>query len=157
MTRRLLEDYPGLANHDVYGPDVAKRIVTKRRVMVVLDGLDEIPAKLLPEAIEALDGAVVGAHPVLVTCQGDVYEKAVRKSGMRLTRAAVLEIQSMDLDDAATFLMAAGPSAKDRWGPVMEEFRSQPNAPLAHVLASPLMASLAGPHMPSPSLIRRNC
>lgn len=114
MTRRLLEDYPALANHDRYGPNSAKRMVTKRRVMAVLDGLDEIPATLLPKAIEALDAAVTDGHPLLVTCNGDAYENAVGDSGKRLTRAVILEIEPMDLDDAATFLMATEPSAKSR-------------------------------------------
>lgn len=142
MTRRLLEDYPALAN--VHGSDAVKKMVDERRVMVVLDGLDEIPAPLLPKAIRALDFAVSGAHPVLVTCRGDAYASAVEDSGEILKQAAVLKIQPIGLDDAATFLTAPErPSSKDRWDPVIGQLRSQPNAPLAQVLTSPLMVSLA--------------
>lgn len=141
-TRRLLEDYPALAT--VYDPNVVKSMVESKRVMVVLDGLDEIPARLLPDAIRGIDSAV-GVHPVLVTCKGDVYKNAARERGNILTRAAVLEIQPMDLDDAAEFLMAPErPSAKDRWGPVVDKLRSQSDAPLAQVLTRPLMVGLAG-------------
>lgn len=46
-----------LANQDVYGFDAAARMITQGRVMVVLDGLDEMSAELLPEALDARGGA----------------------------------------------------------------------------------------------------
>jgi hypothetical protein len=144
LARRMLEEYPALANHDVHGcPNVAERMVIQGRVMVVLDGLDEIPPLLLPQAIDALDAAVADKHPLVVTCRSDDYEAAVTGSGKILTRAAVLEIEPVDLDDAATFLMATGPSAQDRWGPVLDHLRLRPDVPLARALTSPLMISLA--------------
>ncbi len=143
LARRIVEEYPALANHDVYGPDAAERMITQGRLMVVLDGVDEMPAALLPEAIAALDAAVAGQYPLVVTCRGDEYEAAVVGSGAILTRAAVLEIEPVDLEDAATFLMATGPSARDRWCPVLDHLRSNRDAPLARVLTSPLMVSLA--------------
>ncbi|MGH3830410.1 MAG: NACHT domain-containing protein [Pseudonocardiaceae bacterium] len=143
LARRILEEYPALANHDVYGHDAAERMVTQGRVMVVLDGLDEMPAELLPEALDALDAAVAGQYPLVVTCRGDEYEAAVARSGAILTRAAVLEIEPVDLEDAAAFLMATGPSAQTRWCPVLDHLRLHPDLPLARALSSPLMASLA--------------
>ncbi len=143
LTRRILEEYPALANHDVYGPDAAERMVTQRRVMMVIDGLDEIPAALLPQAINALDAAVASTHPLLVTCRGDDYQAAVARSGMILPRATVVENEPVSLDDAATFLMAAEPSAKERWRPVVDHLRLRPHVPLVEVLTNPLMVSLA--------------
>ncbi|MGH3829204.1 MAG: trypsin-like peptidase domain-containing protein [Pseudonocardiaceae bacterium] len=143
MTRRILEEYPALANHDVYGADAAERMVTEGRVMAVLDGLDEISAALLPEVLDALDAAVAAKYPLVVTCRGTEYEAAVARSGRILTRAAVLEIEPVDLDDVATFLMATGPTAQDRWGPVVDKLRSNRDVPLAQALTSPLMVSLA--------------
>ncbi len=143
LARRILEDYPALANHDVYGPDAAERMVTQGQVMVVLDGLDEISAALLPQAIDALDAAVANKHPLLVTCRSDDYQAAVARSGTILTQATVREIEPVNLDDAASFLMAAGPSATDRWCPVVDHLCSRPDVPLARALTSPLMVSLA--------------
>jgi hypothetical protein len=102
-----------------------------------------MPAELLPEAIDALDAAVTDKHPLVLTCRGDEYAAAVAASGTILTRAAVLEIEPVDLDDAATFLMAAGPTAQDRWCPVLDHLRCHRDVPLARALASPLMVSLA--------------
>ncbi|MGB7798405.1 MAG: trypsin-like peptidase domain-containing protein [Pseudonocardiaceae bacterium] len=143
LARRILEEYPALANQDVYGPDAAEWMVTEGRVMVVLDGLDEMPAELLPEAIDALDVSVADKYPVVVTCRSKEFETAVASGGAILMRAAVLEIEPVDLDDAATFLMTAGPWAQDRWRPVFNHLRLRPDVPLARVFTSPLMISLA--------------
>ncbi|MBV9141274.1 MAG: NACHT domain-containing protein [Pseudonocardiales bacterium] len=144
LARRILEEYPALANQDRYGPNAAEQMVIQERVMAVLDGLDEMPAALLPQAIAALDTAVTNEkYPLVVTCRGDEYETAVRRSGETLTRATVLEIEPVELDDAAAFLMATGPSAPDRWRPVLDQLRVQPDRPLAQALTNPLMVSLA--------------
>jgi hypothetical protein len=140
LARRILEEYPALAN---YGPDAAKEMVLRGRVMVVLDGLDELPKALLPRAIADLAAAVTDKYPLVVTCRCEEYQTAVRKSGAILTHAAVLKIEPVDLDDAAAFLMPPGQSAQDRWGPVVEELRAQPGKALARALTSPLMVSLA--------------
>ena len=78
-----------------------------------------------------------------MTCRSKEYETAVASSGAILTHAAVLEIEPVDLDDAATLLMSAGPSAQDRWSFVIDHLRWRPDVPLARVFTSPLMISLA--------------
>lgn len=111
--------------------------------MVVLDGLDEMLKALRSEAIAARAAAVTDKYPLVVTCRDEEYRDVVDQSGMILTHAAVLEIEPVDLDDAAAFLMAPGPSAQERWGPVLDHLRVHSDAPLAQVLTSPLMVSLA--------------
>jgi hypothetical protein len=66
------------ANQDVYGPDAAEWIVTEGRVMV---GLDEMPAELIPQAIDALDVAVADKYPVAVTCRSKEYETVPPPAG----------------------------------------------------------------------------
>jgi hypothetical protein len=142
LTRRITEEYPALANRDVYGPDAAMRLVSGGRVVPVLDGLDEMPGPLRPVALDAIDRAVTDRLPVVVTCRTAEYRSAVERNGSLLTHAAVLEIQPVALDDAASFLTGADPWP-ERWTSVLDYLRLYPDVPLAQVLRSPLMIALA--------------
>src|SRR5262249_39860500 len=73
--RQLVADYPALANAVHFGPDAALRLVDSGRVLLVLDGLDEMPPAL---HASALDEAVAGGKPLLLTCRTQEYEAAVR-------------------------------------------------------------------------------
>lgn len=143
LTRRLLEDYPALANSDTYGPDAATRLVHEDRLVPVLDGLDEMPPALQGEAIKALDRAVASGSPLLVTCRAEEYAAAVSAGGSFLSRAAVVEIQPVDSSSTIDFLSATVMSEDSRWEPVFEQLRNQPGGPLATALSTPLMVDLA--------------
>ncbi len=55
VVRRLVQDYPALANPEVFGPRAAFRLVSEGHVVPVLDGLDELPVALHAAAIDVLD------------------------------------------------------------------------------------------------------
>ncbi|AHI01097.1 NACHT domain-containing protein [Kutzneria albida] len=135
LARRLIEDYPALTD--------APQLIAQGRVMVVLDGLDEMPAALHPAAINALDRASSDNRPLVVTCRSAEYEAAVAEGGTVLSRAAVVEIEPVELVDAAAFLTAASPSARRCWPPVVDRLAAEPGLPLAQALTSPLMLALA--------------
>ncbi|TCO54235.1 BTAD domain-containing putative transcriptional regulator [Actinocrispum wychmicini] len=143
LARRLVAEYPGLGNAGAYGPDAATRLVAEERVIPVLDGLDETPPGAHAAAIDALDQAIAGGRPLVVTCRAEEYETAVRHSGAILARAAVVEIEPVELDDAITFLTARRHLGDTRWQPVVEHLRHHPDGPLARVLSTPLMVDLA--------------
>lgn len=143
MTRRLAEDYPFLTDTDHFGPDAPRQLVTTGRVLAILDGLDEIPTSLHAAAIDGLDHAVADGRPLVVTCRSEEYEAAATGSGRVLASAAVIELDPIDLDDAAVFLASPGPSSEARWRPVIAELRGRTDLPLAQALFSPLMVSLA--------------
>jgi hypothetical protein len=75
LANKLLDDYPGLANTASYGPRAATRLIVGGRVLPVLDGLDETPPELHAAAINALDRAIAGGRPLMVTCRSTEYEK----------------------------------------------------------------------------------
>lgn len=143
MVRRILEEYPALGNQRIYGVDAVRTLVSEGRVMAVLDGLDEMSAPAQPLAINAIDQTAGRKYPLVLTCRSTEYEAAVTSSGAFLSRAAVVEVQPVDLADAGRFLTAATPGADSRWKPVLKELSARPGSPLARVLASPLMVSLA--------------
>ncbi len=143
MARRLLEEYPALANTRAYGPDAATRLIHDGRVVPVLDGLDEMPPALREAALEALDRALANAGPFVVTCRTNEYQSAVAAGGRVLSRAAVVEIEPVDVAGAIEFLSAAQTDGDTRWQPVFGQLRAHPDGPLAAALSTPLMVYLA--------------
>lgn len=142
LARRLVEDHPGLRNTTAYGRDAATHLVTDERVIPVLDGLDELPPSLHADAIDALDQAISGGRPLVVSCRAKEYEDAVRLGGI-LATAAVVEIEPVHLDDAVRFLLARDHAGDTRWQPVADRLRRDRDCPLARVLSTPLMVDLA--------------
>ncbi|HEX6340931.1 BTAD domain-containing putative transcriptional regulator [Umezawaea sp.] len=143
LARRLVEEYPGLGNTGTYGRDAALRLVLEGRVMPVLDGLDETPPGLHTAAIDAINRAVTGDRPLVLTCRGDEYEAAVRQEGAFLVRAAVVEIGPVRVQDAIDFLTARRRTGETRWQPVVRALRQEPDGALARALRTPLMVDLA--------------
>ncbi|MFG1962350.1 hypothetical protein [Nonomuraea sp. NPDC049028] len=142
FARRLREEYPFLADQDVHGTDVAWRLVHNARVMLVLDGLDEMPGGLHATAIKAINRAVIDERPLVITCRGAEYAAAVAAEGQPLAHAAVVEIEPVKPEDAVDHLRAALPTGDDRWGPMFDHLLACPDGPLARSLSSPLMVSL---------------
>lgn len=143
LARRLTEEYPALTNKTTYGADALRRLVERRRVMVILDGLDEMPASLHMRAINALNRAAAAGRPLVVTCRSAEYQAAVDKGGTVLARAAVVEMEPVELRAVAEFLTSTGATAPGRWQPVLDRLLAQPDLPLAQALRSPLMVALA--------------
>lgn len=143
LARKLIEEYPGLANTAAYGPDAATRLVVEGHVLPVLDGLDETPPGVHAAAIDALDQAVSSGRPVVLTCRGAEYEAAVRKAGAFLARAEVVELEPVELDHAIAFLTARERLGEQRWRPVAEHLRGHQTGALAQALRTPLMVDLA--------------
>ncbi|MEV4096124.1 BTAD domain-containing putative transcriptional regulator [Streptosporangium saharense] len=143
LARMLVREYPGLANTTVYGRDVATRLVVENRVLPVLDGLDETPPGLRAAAIDALDRAMAGDRPLVVTCRSEEYELAADQAGTILARAAVVEIEPVALEDAVDFLTARRRVGEERWQPVIDHLRRYPDSALARSLRTPLMIDLA--------------
>ena len=144
MARRLVEDYPFLANAESYGPDAAASLITAGLVMPILDGLDELPHELLDAAIAGIDRAAVAGgrvSPLVVTCRTSDYEAAVAVTGRVLAAAAVIELEQVEPAAAAAFLTEGAPQAVSRWDAVLAGL--QADAPLAQALTSPLMVALA--------------
>ncbi|MGI5183816.1 hypothetical protein ACQEVZ_46935 [Dactylosporangium sp. CA-152071] len=142
IARRLVEDYPELADAARYGPDAAARLVAERLVLPVLDGLDEMPAGLLPDVFDALnDVAGVGGLQTVVTCRRAEFNAALADvAPLRLAALAV--IRPIRVSDSIAFITGEQVDA-DRWREVVERMRQEPAGPLATALSTPLMTALA--------------
>lgn len=130
LAAQLAADYPGA------GP-------ATQRVLPILDGLDELPASMLPLAIDGIDHAMAGGRPFVVTCRGAEYEKAVAAGGVVLSGAVVVELEPVRSAEVLTFVLGRTPVGDTRWEPVCAHLRAAPDGDLAATLSNPLMVWLA--------------
>ena len=141
LAGRLAENHPALLNTREYGADAPTRLVLGGHVVGVLDGLDEMPADLRAAALDALDQTMAVGRSLVLTCRSAEYEQVTRESGAVLRAATVVRLEPVARQEAITYLTAR--QGADRWLPVADRLRRDPDAPLARVLRTPLMVDLA--------------
>ncbi|MEV4146177.1 BTAD domain-containing putative transcriptional regulator [Amycolatopsis sp. NPDC049691] len=141
LAARLADDHPALLNAREYGRDAPTRLVLGGHVLPVLDGLDEMPADLRVAALDALDQTMGTGRALVLTCRSAEYDQVVREAGAVLTAATVVRLEPVARQEAITYLSAR--DGRDRWGPVADRLRRDPDAALARVLRTPLMVDLA--------------
>ncbi|MEV4279875.1 NACHT domain-containing protein [Actinoplanes xinjiangensis] len=132
---------------------VARWLLANRRILPVLDGLDELPAAGRAEAIRQLKRYCALANHLVLTSRGPEYEDAVRSGDTILTSAAVVEIEPVAAKVAAAYL-SYPESRRPLWEPVFAVMHADPEAPVSRTLTSSLMIALArsayrrDPHRP---------
>jgi predicted negative regulator of RcsB-dependent stress response len=140
LARRLTENY-----RDVLAPHgdplaLAERLLNQRRILPILDGLDELPADTIAQAVNELDRFAAAGRPMVVTCRIAEYELAVRRVRV-LSRTAVIELEAVEVEDAIAYLSQRTPDR--RWEAVFTDLRKHPAGNIAGVFSSPLMVALA--------------
>jgi DNA-binding SARP family transcriptional activator len=143
LARRLADNHPALLNAREYGLDAPTRLVLGGHVVPVLDGLDEMPADLRLAALDALDQTMAVGRSLVLTCRSAEYEQVTRESGTVLGAATVVRLEPVARQEAITYLSAREGAGHDRWLPVADRLRRDPDAPLGRVLRTPLMVDLA--------------
>ncbi|MEU4160789.1 BTAD domain-containing putative transcriptional regulator [Actinoplanes sp. NPDC026670] len=143
LRRQLAEQYPMLQDQARFGPTAIADLVADRRILPVLDGLDELPAARRTAAIRALNRAVLAGDAFVLTSRAAEYRAAVA-DGEQLTAATIIEAQPVRLPEAVEYLRAAGAlqSGEHRWDPVLTALTERPEGPLATALTSPLVLML---------------
>ncbi|MBT2546561.1 NACHT domain-containing protein [Streptomyces sp. ISL-44] len=130
-----------------------RELLANGRVLLVLDGLDEIPPPLRTRAVSRLNAELDTATPVLLTCRTQDYAEQV-ESGDAFTSAAVLELRPPSFDDVSAYLVRTARPVRGeagrrttRWDPVVAHLRDHPDAPvcrtLRQVFQTPLMVAMA--------------
>ncbi|MEE2038916.1 hypothetical protein Q8791_16990 [Nocardiopsis sp. CT-R113] len=140
--RRIAEDYPGFGVNGTFNPNQVSDLLLNRRIVPVLDGLDEMPRPALGTALADLDRAAEIGLRMVLTCRSTEFEQAVHDRGA-LSHAAVMDIESIRLEDTAAYLTEPEVANTRRWSAVIEQMRKEPTGPLSHALSTPLMINLA--------------
>ncbi|WP_049656163.1 NACHT domain-containing NTPase [Kitasatospora sp. MY 5-36] len=132
LDRQLLCEYPYL------GLETVRLLRRDRRIMPVLDGLDELPADERPVALEKLN-ALEDGTPLVLTCRTEDYVEAIDAAQV-LRSAAVVEAEPLTAEEASRYLLrSATPQHQDRWRPLTDALTEDPSCPAAEVLTVPLM------------------
>lgn len=149
LAARLVQDFPSL---DVpYGDPVvgrppetlAARLARSGRLLLVLDGFDEIAHESRHDAMDKLVrfGAQV---PLIATSRTDEYQQAVHAYGRGLPLAAALELSAVENSAVKAYLaFNTAHIPPDRWNEVFALLDRTHSSPVADVLQVPLMVWLA--------------
>ncbi|MGW4523910.1 BTAD domain-containing putative transcriptional regulator [Amycolatopsis sp. NPDC004378] len=143
LAGRLADNHPALLNARQYGPDAPTKLVLGGHVVPVLDGLDEMPADLRVTALDALDQTMSVGRSLVLTCRSAEYEQVAHESATVMSAATVVRLEPVAREEAVTYLSAREGAGRDRWRPVAERLRREPDGPLGRVLRTPLMVDLA--------------
>jgi len=137
LARRITQEYPGIGVGD------AARLVAQRKVLPVLDGLDEYDAARAADAIGALSRALRGGDPVILTSREREYGEAVRKAGRSVGSTAVIRPEPLTVEVVLEHLRrSVPPGAAARWEPLLGHLAAHPTGVPASALDIPLMVSL---------------
>jgi uncharacterized membrane protein (Fun14 family) len=138
MVDRLLEDHELLEEYR----DLVPRMIDSRKIIPVLDGLDEITRESFESVIRRVEFAFDSETPFALTCRTADYENAVTEFGDYLSHAAAIEIKPVAVDDAKIYLKRSVID-ETHWQPVLNRLDALSDGPLAKALATPLMLFLA--------------
>ncbi|HCT77512.1 MAG TPA: hypothetical protein DGG94_13100 [Micromonosporaceae bacterium] len=126
----------------------AVRLVREGYVALVLDGLDEMPESLRSTAVRALNEQATFR---LVTLSRSLELVQAVRSGS-LAGAAALELQPVDVEDAADYLARCQTVPMPAsWAWLIANLRHQQEGPIGRALTTPLMLSLVRDTFPEAS------
>jgi len=122
--------------------EVPIHLIRQRKIMPVLDGLDEIPEKLRAEALNAIDRSTYTESPVIITCRTEDYTTTIQSARSPLAHTMVVEIDAVSCQDAITYLRESSPHSPERWNQLAQYLSTNPSSITAETLRSPLMVYL---------------
>jgi len=140
IEHRLTEDYGWAGRRSP-----ARPAVPVDRLLLILDGFDEMPAHRRCHAMVAINRALRPTSPLVLSSRTDEYLTSVDSGdGAVLSRAAVLKLEPLDADTAYGYLrLATPPRRADRWNELIERAGTDRGATVAAALNTPLAVSLA--------------
>ncbi|MEU9467381.1 NACHT domain-containing protein [Streptomyces avermitilis] len=154
MADQLTRDHRALrapAHDDLERPgdrNLADALLEDRLILPVLDGLDELPEALRPQALGAINRALPLGQPLVLSSRTAEYRDALLRSdmsGVALNGAAGIRLLPLDATQAIAYLQEdagrPGAAATARWNQVVALLGTE--VPAALALSTPLGLFLA--------------
>ncbi|MFG1913819.1 NACHT domain-containing protein [Micromonospora sp. NPDC048898] len=138
LVRQIKAISPVLADPARYGPNAVATMLETRRLVLVLDGLDEVPPERRVDVLAAINALPADAS-IVVTSRPEAYPRAGAIRG-----AAAVRLRPLTGEQVADHLsMLRPPDAYPRsWDALIAELVDEPEGALASALSTPLMLSL---------------
>jgi hypothetical protein len=149
LATQLMIDHPALAAAPPAGRQEstqAAALLASELILMILDGLDEIPEEVRGPAIGRINDALRPGQHLVLACRTREYQDAVKPEGgaeVTLQGAAAVQLNPINADAVRGYLCPATSSSrtKARWGPVLAVLGTA--APAGQALKTPLMVGLA--------------
>ncbi|MGW7513900.1 NACHT domain-containing protein [Streptomyces massasporeus] len=154
MADQLIQDHPALratAPGDPLEPSPgtrARALLANRLILPILDGLDELPEAVRPQALDSINQALPHRQPMVLSSRTAEYRETLASSttpAVLLNGAAGIRLLPLDGAQAAAYLQrdAGGPAtaAAGRWDSIAASLGT--NLPAAQALSTPLGLFLA--------------
>ncbi|OLB77831.1 MAG: hypothetical protein AUI14_15060 [Actinobacteria bacterium 13_2_20CM_2_71_6] len=119
---------------------LARTLLDRKRLALVVDGLDELPGEQAATAIKRINSWLPVGQYLLLSSRREEYGAATGAGQLSAAMGIVLNAQSPV--PVLAYLRKEAKGHPDRWNGVADRLRD-PAAPLAEVLETPLMVMLA--------------
>lgn len=143
LAHRIRQEHPYLVNPR-YGTGVAVELLNGQRIVLLLDGLDELPEKLAQTVVSALaEKAVVFGDRYVLTSRPAELRAAL--NGRTLPEVQTVRLEPLTRESADSYIearLADNSESLQRWDRVRRAILTQPDSPLAVTLTNPLMLRL---------------
>ncbi len=120
-------------------PEALAALVARGHVLLVLDGLDEMPADARAAGITALNSRFPGDHQLIVTCRSEEY-----RQGGALGSALVVEPERLSPEIAADYLERVVPDTSPDWAGLLAAVRAGTAGGLGEIVTTAFGLWLVG-------------
>ncbi|MBI0314361.1 NACHT domain-containing protein [Streptomyces javensis] len=147
--QRLATEHPELSAPTGFGTVLAEEVASPERLLLILEGLDEMPAERRAVALRTLNESLDEHTHLILTSRTEEYRNAVRRTDV-LSTAAAVTLQPLTARELSEYLKTSTRRRRAdgtaQWEPVLGRIRDgdDPHARRLRVaLSSPLMLGLA--------------
>ncbi|MGV9264925.1 NACHT domain-containing protein [Kitasatospora sp. NPDC003701] len=142
VVKRIREDYGELTTDPE--PGLVKALVQARKVVPLLDGLDELMPLPRAEAVTALKRSRASIDaPLVLLSRPEAYQDAAATEPFLRTMPVLRACPVPPKAGRDYLARECGPARLASWRPVFDEMLGNPGGPVATALSSPLMLWLA--------------
>lgn len=167
LKSRLVLDYPSLKNpwkSSTESCTLAEALLKRHLLLIILDGLDEIPKDVRTTAISKINDFLTTGTGIVLSSRIDEYREALAASGvpglpMKVRDAAGISLCSLSNNSIREYILGdadKGSAAAKRWEPVFRTLAMPTPTPVGEALRTPLNVTLARAVYDPPWLNERN-